>query len=644
MGSCHSKKKIVQQASPALATAAAATTATTTTTNRESIAANKPRDHSDVHRTSPASKSKENTTNYGNIESVSTASLELGGLNIRYASMTKRGYYPEDVSKPNQDAFSHTSNFASQASDAFFAVYDGHGRDGEKCAQYCRDMLPTTLARVVKEMKLELCRAEVDSSKEKDRMFTDMELAKIQVQHACTKSHLMVNAGLREKGDIDDTLSGTTAVSVFVQGRLNRITISNVGDSRAILGRRVSREGKGKMKISSVDGAAAYKAIPLSRDQTPHSKVERKRVRSCGARILSLDQIEGLEPLKLDKKNNDKDNDNDENGGNDHDYEEDFDENDDPPRVWHPTMDYPGTAFTRSLGDALAKELGVIAEPEMVTMELEDGDDIIVLATDGVFEFLTNQSVIDICTKFKDPLGACRAVISEAYQLWLQYELRTDDITIICIFVDGIDKDKHGHSRSHSSYHRATLETSDCITFESKKEDKDESKVIRRSSEIKDMLKESLHQTPTKTSHNNMLFLKTEKSKEEKDMLNHAIKRSLILQNMSEKQLEMIYSAMQPMHVKRGDWIINQGEQGNCLYVAEEGRFEARIVSPGSHHTDEGEKVVHVYEASKEKKCFPCFGELSLLYSSPRAASIVAMTDGKLWSLHRVALKAIMNE
>ena len=76
------------------------------------------------------------------------------------------------------------------------------------------------------------------------------------------------------------------------------------------------------------------------------------------------------------------------------------------------------------------------AEPEMVTRELSPDDKIIVLASDGVFEFLTNQSVIDLCCKFNDPLAACRAVVAESYELWLQYELRTDDITMICMFIE----------------------------------------------------------------------------------------------------------------------------------------------------------------------------------------------------------------
>ena len=64
----------------------------------------------------------------------------------------------------------------------------------------------------------------------------------------------------------------------------------------------------------------------------------------------------------------------------------------------------------------------------------------LVIASDGVFEFLTNQSVIDMCLKFQDPLSACRAVVAESYELWLQYELRTDDITMIAIYIDEADK------------------------------------------------------------------------------------------------------------------------------------------------------------------------------------------------------------
>ena len=40
---------------------------------------------------------------------------------------------------------------------------------------------------------------------------------------------------------------------------------------------------------------------------------------------------------------------------------EDIDEAGDPPRIWSKYEEYPGTAFTRSLGDSIAEELGVYA-------------------------------------------------------------------------------------------------------------------------------------------------------------------------------------------------------------------------------------------------------------------------------------------
>ena len=45
---------------------------------------------------------------------------------------------------------------------------------------------------------------------------------------------------------------------------------------------------------------------------------------------------------------------------------EEVDEDGDPPRIWSPDGPYPGTAFTRSIGDSVAESLGVVAEPEIL--------------------------------------------------------------------------------------------------------------------------------------------------------------------------------------------------------------------------------------------------------------------------------------
>lgn len=40
--------------------------------------------------------------------------------------------------------------------------------------------------------------------------------------------------------------------------------------------------------------------------------------------------------------------------------------------------------------------------------------------------------------KYKDPRDACAAIVAESYRLWLQYETRTDDITIMVVHINGL--------------------------------------------------------------------------------------------------------------------------------------------------------------------------------------------------------------
>jgi len=58
--------------------------------------------------------------------------------------------------------------------------------------------------------------------------------------------------------------------------------------------------------------------------------------------------------------------------------------------VWLKNEDIPGLAMTRSFGDATAARVGVNAIPEIKEFELGKDDKVIVLASDGVWEFLEN--------------------------------------------------------------------------------------------------------------------------------------------------------------------------------------------------------------------------------------------------------------
>ena len=93
-------------------------------------------------------------------------------------------------------------------------------------------------------------------------------------------AHLFTNTAMHASNGIDDSLSGTTSISIFFDGK--KMFVSNVGDSRAI--------------IASIQSDGRLVAKPLSSDQTPYRKDERERVKKYGARIMSMDQIDGIEP------------------------------------------------------------------------------------------------------------------------------------------------------------------------------------------------------------------------------------------------------------------------------------------------------------------------------------------------------------
>ena len=65
-----------------------------------------------------------------------------------------------------------------------------------------------------------------------------------------------------------------------------------------------------------------------------------------------------------------------------------------PKRVWDETGDGPGLAMSRCFGDTRAAKCGIISVPSVTKMEITSNEAIIVLGSDGLFEFLSNKEVI----------------------------------------------------------------------------------------------------------------------------------------------------------------------------------------------------------------------------------------------------------
>lgn len=80
--------------------------------------------------------------------------------------------------------------------------------------------------------------------------------------------------------------------------------------------------------------------------------------------------------------------------------------------------------------------------------------------------------------------------------------------------------------------------------------------------------------------------------------------------------------------------MINQGEEGDNLYVVESGILSCYKLFPGN----EQETFLKKYLPGES------FGELALLYNVPRAATIKADGDALLWSLDRQTFNHIVKD
>ena len=92
--------------------------------------------------------------------------------------------------------------------------------------------------------------------------------------------------------------------------------------------------------------------------------------------------------------------------------------------------------MARSIGDHAVKSIGVIAEPVVSFHDVRENDDFLVLATDGVWEFISSAEAVEIVAKHlhKGATKACQILIETAAEKWHDEEGDyRDDITAFVI-------------------------------------------------------------------------------------------------------------------------------------------------------------------------------------------------------------------
>ena len=87
--------------------------------------------------------------------------------------------------------------------------------------------------------------------------------------------------------------------------------------------------------------------------------------------------------------------------------------------------------------------------------------------------------------------------------------------------------------------------------------------------------------------------------------------------SLETKDQDIVIDAMKIVDYKLDDVVIQQGDDGEDLFIVSEGELNCVKLFPGKTETT----FLKVYYSGE------VFGELSLLYNTPRAASIIAKTD-----------------
>eukprot|EP00914_Ancora_sagittata_P011184 GHVO01021797.1.p1 GENE.GHVO01021797.1~~GHVO01021797.1.p1 ORF type:complete len:395 (+),score=66.59 GHVO01021797.1:736-1920(+) len=120
------------------------------------------------------------------------------------------------------------------------------------------------------------------------------------------------------------------------------------------------------------------------------------------------------------------------------------------------------------------------------------------------------------------------------------------------------------------------------------------------------------------------------KTDEQRKRLNEATKHILLFRSLDQEQMQEVIDAMFEKKVTPDEHIIDQGDDGDNFYVIDSGMYDIFVVIDGK------DTLVGNYENQGS------FGELALMYNMPRAATIIATSEGTIWGMDRNTFRRIV--
>ena len=184
-----------------------------------------------------------------------------------------------------------------------------------------------------------------------------------------------------ESRQISSEFSGSTCTIIIITG--NMIISANVGDSRAIY-----EDSNGNI-------------IELTANHKPNIPTENQRISISGGEVR-------LSPTETH------------------------------PRIFSKGQHLPGISISRAFGDSLAQSIGVIVEPNIIKRKIESDDKFIVAGSDGIWEFMKDNDIIEIIHNEKHP---AKSLAEASWTKWIENEVdAVDDITAIVVNLQDFNK------------------------------------------------------------------------------------------------------------------------------------------------------------------------------------------------------------
>ncbi|KAK1278634.1 putative protein phosphatase 2C 34 [Acorus gramineus] len=281
----------------------------------------------------------------------------------------------------NQDCFVVWEEFGFQEDLMFCGVFDGHGSWGHFVAKRVRELLPSFLLCDWQEvLSMNSLVSGIEEEIEVEKKSTPFDVWKESYLRTCTA----VDKELKRHCGLDSFYSGTTALMIVKQGDL--MVIANVGDSRAVLA------------TTSDDDSLV--AVQLTVDFKLGLPQEAERIIQSNGRVFCLYDEPGVQ------------------------------------RLWLPDGETPGLAMSRAFGDYCVKDYGLISEPDVTQRSISHRDKFLVLATDGVWDVISNEEAVQIVASAPDRGKAAKRLVECANRAWKRKRrsIAVDDCSAVCLF------------------------------------------------------------------------------------------------------------------------------------------------------------------------------------------------------------------